>query len=136
MMKKLFMIGCCSLLALTSKAALFISNNTNCDVYIVIQAHDQNHGTCLLQSNRFVVPANTSLAYNNVTSMNTSPSWQNGPAVVTASGWDSALFGGAAGGGNLGSNCGGSTSIPTNCNGTAGQADWTVIGGNTFIDFN
>lgn len=132
------MIACCSLLALSSRAALFISNNTNCDIYIVLQAHDMNHGTCLLQSNRFLVPANTSVAYNNVTSLNVTPAWQNGPAVITGSGWDSALFGGATLGGNLGPNCGATTSItiPGGCGAATVQADWSGIGSNTFIDFN
>ncbi|WP_157977282.1 hypothetical protein [Taibaiella helva] len=136
-MKKLFMIACCSLLVLSSRAALFITNNTACDVYIVLQAHDQNHGTCLMQSNRFLVAAFGSQAFNNVTSLNTSPGWQNGPAVTTGSGWDSALFGGVSIGGNLGPNCGGSTSItvPNGCGTTTVQADWYTIGGNTFIDF-
>ncbi len=132
------MVACCSLLALSSRAALFITNNTGCDVYVLIQAHDANHGTCLMQSNRFLVAAGTSQAYNNVTSLNTSPGWQNGPAVVAGSGWDSALFGGASLGGNLGPNCGGTTSITivNGCGTSTVQADWTAIGANTLIDFN
>lgn len=132
------MIACCSLLAFSSRAALFITNNTGCDVYIVLQAHDQNHGTCILQSNRFIVPAGTSMAFNNVTSLNTSPGWQNGLAVITNSGWDSALFGSASSmTGNLGPNCGGSTSFSfTNvCGAATVPVDWTVVGSNTLITF-
>lgn len=131
------MIACCSLLAFSSRAALFITNNTSCDVYIVLQAHDQNHGTCSLQSNRFIVPAGTSQAFNNVTSLNVTPGWQSGPAVITNSGWDSALFGGASMGGNLGPNCGGSTSfsITNGCGTATVPVDWTVVGSNTLITF-
>lgn len=137
-MKKLLMIACCSLLALTSKAALFINNNTGCDIYIVMHAHDLTHSTCNLLSNRFPVYANTSQAYNNVTSMNITPGWQNGPAVITGSGWDAADFGGASLGGILGVNCSGSTSItiPNGCGTLPVQATWVTIGGNTFIDFS
>lgn len=136
-MKKLLLLACGSLLALSSRAALFITNNTACDIYILIQAHDVNHVTCAMQSNRFLVAAGSSMAFNNVTSLNTTPGWQNGPAVVTGSGWDSALFGGASLGGNLGTNCGASTSItiPNGCGTSTVTATWTTLGGNTFIDF-
>lgn len=138
-MKKLLMIACCSLLAVSSRAALFITNNTGCDVYIVMHAHDQTHGTCNLISNRFPVYATSSQAYNNVTSMNAVPGWQNGPAVNIAAGWDSADFGGVSLGGIVGSaTCGGSGSItiPNGCGTSPVQVDWYTIGGNTFIDFN
>lgn len=131
-----------------ARAALFINNNTGCDLTMELYAHDFNHPTCVLHSNWFVIAANSSLAYNNVTTLNTAPPfWINGPAVLTggtaAWGWDATkfYFSAAAGGGSgvIGAtgSCVPNTStiIPGAC-GSNVTVTWTPMGSNTIIDIN
>lgn len=145
-MKKVLTLALLCMGALSSKAALFISNNTGCPVSMSIRAHDFNHGPCALQSVEVAVGSGASVAYNNVTSLNMVPGWQ-GPttAVLTGGttvwGWDAVKFyavSGGAFGGHLGSGCGASTSLtfPSACGGSTVTATWTVVGANIFVDFN
>ncbi|WP_118953223.1 hypothetical protein [Taibaiella helva] len=150
-MKKLFPKLLAGALLVTAssqaRAALFITNNTDCDLTIELYAHDFNHATCMLHSNWFVVPANNSIAFNNVTTLNTgTPSWINGPAVLTggttAWGWDASKFyftvssiSGVIGNtGSCVSNM--STTMPGGCNGNNVTVIWTNPGGNSVIDIN
>ncbi|WP_118976603.1 hypothetical protein [Taibaiella koreensis] len=129
-----------------AKAALFINNNTGCDITMELYAHDFNHGTCVLHSGWFVVPAYNSVAYNNVTTLNSgTPSWLNGPAVLTGGttvwGWDATkfYFGLAGGSGVVGAagSCipNASTVIPNTC-GSSVTVTWGPFGSNTVIDIN
>lgn len=151
-MKKLFSKLFAGVLLVTAasqaKAALYINNNTNCDLTMELYAHDFNHSTCGLQSNWFVMPGNSSIAYNNVTTLNTTaPFWINGPAVLTggtaAWGWDATKFYFTVSGGSgvIGSGAGScisntSTVMPGACNGANVTVTWNTFSGNTIIDIN
>ncbi|WP_118976605.1 hypothetical protein [Taibaiella koreensis] len=146
-MKKVVTMALLCMAAVSSKAALFITNNTACPISMSIRGHDANHtGQCTLQSVQVTVGAGGSLAYNNVASLNTSPGWQGGLMAVTTGGptvwgWDAikyfAVSGGVFGGG-LGSGCSSPTSVtfPSACGGATVTGTWTTVGSNTFIDFN
>lgn len=146
-MKKVLALGLLCMAAVSSKAALFITNNTLCPINMSIRGHDINNATqCGLQSWEVTAASGSSLAYNNVTSLNVTPGWQGGIIAVTtggtaAWGWDNVKFYAASGGvfgGALGSGCGPVYSIifPSACGGSTVTATWTTIGGNTFVDFN
>jgi hypothetical protein len=144
---KLFIAVLLVAAATQAKAALFINNNTNCDLKMELYAHDLNHGICGLQSNWFLMGANSSVAYNNVATINTtSPFWVNGPAVLTGGtsvwGWDATKFyftvtsfSGVVG---ASGSCipSGTTTIPGACAGTNVTVTWTTLGSNTIIDID
>ncbi|WP_162903379.1 hypothetical protein [Taibaiella koreensis] len=146
-MKTLLIALLLSLSAIGAKAALFITNNTSCIMIVMIYAHDQNHGTCGLESGRLQINPGGSAAFNNVATINTTnPFWQNGQTATTAGGttvwgWDAAIVnnGGPmwAQIGNPGS-CFPTASVATlnACGTNTVTADWMVMGGNTFIDIN
>lgn len=142
-MKKVLALALLCTAAVSAKAALFITNNTNCPISMSIRGHDSAHpGQCGLQSVEVTAPANGALAYNNVTNLNTSPGWQGGIiAVASGSGWDGIKFyalSGGAFGGWLGSGCGpvSTVTFPSACGGLTVTGTYTVIGSNTFIEFN
>lgn len=146
-MKTLLIALLLSLPALSTKAALFISNNTGCIMVVIVYAHDLNHGICGLESGRLQLAPGSSAAFNNVATVNTTiPFWQNGQTATTAGGtsvwgWDGAVV--TNGGtmwaqiGNPGS-CFTATSVisPNACSGSSVQSDWYTVGSNTFIDIN
>lgn len=146
-MKKVLALGLLCMAAVSSKAALFITNNTGCPISMSIRGHDFNYNTqCELQSWEVTVAGNSSLAYNNVTSLNVTPGWYGGITAVTTGGtavwgWDAVKFYATSGGvfgGQVGSACSPVSSItfPNACGGNTVVATWTTIGGNTFVDFN
>lgn len=146
-MKKVLALGLLCMAAVSSKAALFITNNTACPINMSIRGHDANHTSeCTLQSFEVTVAAGGSLAYNNVAALNTSPGWQGGITAVTTGGtsvwgWDAIKFYSQTGGnfgGGLGSACSSPTSVtfPSACGGATVTGTWTTFGGNTFVDFN
>jgi hypothetical protein len=146
-MKKVLVLALFCMAAVSSKAALFITNNTSCPISMSIRGHDQGHpGGCGLQSVEVLVPANSSTAYNNVTSLNSTPGWQGGAMAVTTGGtsvwgWDGVKFYATSGGtfgGWLGSGCGPSLSVtfPSACSGATVTGTWTTLGSNSFVEFN
>jgi len=144
-MKKLFIALLLLLSAASAKAALFITNNTNCIMVVLIYAHDQNHGTCGLESGRLQLDPGASTAFNNVATINTTlPFWQNGQTATTAGGtavwgWDAAIV---TNGGTMWAQIGNpgscfptaSVTTPNACDANSVTADWTILGSNTFID--
>lgn len=143
---KLFAVVLLAAASTQAKAALFINNNTGCDMTMELYAHDLNHATCVLHSGWFVVTGNNSAAFNNVTTLNSgTPSWLNGPAVLTGGttvwGWDATKFyltlaGGSGVIGATGS-CipNTSTTIPGAC-GSSVTVTWSSFGSNTIIDID
>ena len=135
----------------SANAALFINNNTNCQAVLVLWAHDANiPSSCAYYSTRFTVPANTSMAFNNVTNVNYpgGPGWyqavggSGGATMIAAgSGWDAVTV---YYGGGLTFNIGGAgTCTPVSsfsgsypgCSFT--NATWMPIGGgNVLLDLN
>lgn len=135
--------------AASANAALFISNNTSCTMVVIFYAHDQNHGTCGLESGRLQLLPGASAAFNNVATVNTTnPGWQNGQTATTTGGtsvwgWDAAIVtngSGPAMWAQIGNptSCFPTASVitPGACSGSNVQSDWYVIGSNTFIDIN
>jgi hypothetical protein len=145
-MKKLIIFVFLAMIAaVKGNAALFINNNTSCRVIVEVFAHDANHGICGLRSGRIVLEAGASVAYNNVTSLNTTPGWNGQTATIAGGtsvwGWDGAIFNGTGGGGigNPGSCFSTSTlTVPNACVPPANvTATWGPLGtGNTLLEFN
>lgn len=145
-MKKLILFVFIAMIAaFKGNAALFITNNTGCDVTLILYGHDVNNpGPCACYTTRLPVAGGTSFAYNNVTSANTLGWYQFGPSggavtmVNISSGWDGVgvLFGGfMANIGNPGS-CASTTSYTATSGGCTITATWTVVGSNVFVDIN
>ena len=84
-MRKLTMMLLLSIATFSAKAALFINNSSSCPVTLVIYAHDANDlSPCAYYSTRIDVPAGSSLAYNNVTTLNAPVGWhQWGVGAIT-----------------------------------------------------
>jgi len=134
-----------SLPAIGAKAALFITNNTNCSVTVTIYAHDQNHSVCGLESGRLQLAAGESAAFNNVATLNTTlPGWQNGQMATTAGGaavwgWDGAFV---TNGSILWAQIGRTGSCfpipvlvtPNACGTSSVTTAWQAVGGNAFLD--
>ncbi|PSK94221.1 hypothetical protein [Taibaiella chishuiensis] len=136
----------------SANAAIFINNNTTCEAVLVLKAHDINSpGICSYYSSRFPVAANTSMAFNNVTSLNTpgGPGWFsyiNGSAslVTTASAFDAVTiyYGDLFGAINfdIGSTgtCAPSTTFSGSYPGCSlTNASWTNLGGgNILLELN
>ncbi|PSK94222.1 hypothetical protein [Taibaiella chishuiensis] len=137
----------------SANAALFINNNTNCEAVLVLKAHDANNpGSCAYYSTRFPVAGNTSMAFNNVTNVNSpgGPGWYptvgGGTAtlVTAGSGWDAVTVYYGNLGGAITFNIGGAgTCTPVGsftgsfpgCSFT--NATWTPLGGgNILLDLN
>lgn len=142
-MKKLLFTLFFSAAVVSAQAAIFINNNTDCDVLFFLYAHDASNPG--LTSNTITISAHSSVAYNNVSSLNITPGWSSGVMAtttggVTSWGWDCAKFefplSGASGG--FGVNCGDGTHVvfANACLGNTVDATWTVAGSNTFVDFN
>ncbi len=151
-MKKLFASILLAGAALSSNAAIFINNNTTCEAVLVLKAHNAtNTAVCAFYSSRFPVAAGTSVAYNNVSNLNSpgGPGWfspTTGSVTLTAPGstWDAVtvyygdMFGainfdiGSAG------TCAPSSSFSGSFPGCSlTSATWTNIGGgNILLDLN
>lgn len=128
-----------------AKAALFINNNTNCQMIVMLRAHDLNHNICGLESGRLQMEPISSAAFNNVATLNTTnPYWQNGPATTSGGtavwGWDGAIVNSL--GGTMWVEVGypgtcyptASVVTPNGCLGSNVTVDWYTVGSNTFID--
>lgn len=142
-MKKLLIAAACLLATTASKAALFITNNTGCSADLMLRAHDANNpGTCAYYS-LFTIGATSSLAYNNVTSLNTTPGWTLVGTtgftnmVTTGSAWDGCYvtFPGFTAGVGAPLACTQASSV-TGSSTTCGTitVTWTIIGSNVFLD--
>lgn len=151
-MKKVLTLLGLAVAGFSANAAIFINNNTNCEAVLVLKAHDNNApATCSYYSSRFPVAANTSVAFNNVTSLNTpgGPGWfsyVNGSSTMiqAGSGFDAVtvyygnLFGGITFDIGTAGTCASSTSYTGSypaCSFT--NAAWTNLGGgNILLDLN
>ncbi len=100
-MKKLFALLCLSGAAVSTHAALFVTNNTSCIISVQVYAHDANLPASCSYYTWFKVNPASSDAYNNVTSLNGSGAgWRLtsvGPSgyttmITAGSGWDAATF--------------------------------------------
>lgn len=137
-MKTILFLPLLFLVAIQSRAALYINNATYCVNTVVVYAFDVNNGTCMLRSEVITLQPQTAIAYNNVTSLNVAPGWQGGVIAVTTGpwGWNGAEINGSPSWsvGGTGSCFATSTlTMPTLC-GDAMQATWTMIGSNTFLE--
>ncbi len=147
-MRKLTMMLLLSIATFSAKAALFINNSSSCMVVLVIYGHDANNlGPCAYYSTRLDVPAGSSFAYNNVTSLNAPGlgwnQWGVGAvtAVLPSSGFDAIQIWstdptGPHTIGNPGT-CATGTSVNATTASCPFTANWTQIGGgNTLLNIN
>lgn len=137
-MKTLLLLPLLFLMAIQSRAALYINNATYCVNQVVIYAFDPNNATCMLQSQVITLQPQTAIAFNNVTSLNVTPGWQGAVIAVTtgAWGWNGAVINGSPAWsvGGTGSCFTTSTlTMPTLC-GDPMQATWMMVGTNTFLE--
>lgn len=144
-MKKVLTVLLLSIATFSAKAALFINNNSLCPVVLVFYAHDINNaGSCSYYSTRLNVPAGTSVAYNNVTNINSpglgwyQPGVGSATLVTTGSGWDAVLIYSTdpAGPQTIGNPGTCATGISYNASSAPCpfNASWLNFAGNTFID--
>ncbi len=143
-MKKLLSLLMLGAATFSAKAALFVNNSSSCPVVLVFYAHDAtNPGPCAYYSTRLEVPAMSSVAYNNVSNIN-SPGlgWYNvatgaSSLLPVGQGWDAVQIwstdpGGPQTIGNPGT-CATGTTYPVtgaSCNFTA---SWTNLGGGNIL---
>ncbi len=138
-MKKLFAALALFACASTTHAALFITNNTGCDLGLRVTAHDPAlPGACSYYT-WIEMPQGTARAYNNVAELNNGWTLNTTgipvPATISAAGdWDAVWFFDAAYTiGNPGT-CATGTSISysgsTSCPYTA---TWTNLGGGNIV---
>lgn len=133
---------------INARAALYISNNTQCDAVLILWAHDVNNpSSCSYYSTRFTVAAGASVAFNNVTNVNApgGPGWYlpgvGGSATMTAtgSGWDGVKIYYQNFDFDIGtaSACAASTSYGANVPSCSfSLATWTVLGSNILLELN
>lgn len=83
-----------------ASAAIFVTNDTDCQFAITFRAHDANSPTaCSYFSNHLDLDAGSSMAFNNVTNLNNGFGWYHvsAPAtqvnmVTTSADWDAVTF--------------------------------------------
>lgn len=143
-MKKLILAASLLVLGAQAKAALFINNNSNCTMNITIFAFDPAHPGCWgLQSNVITLGPTSSVSYNTVASLNTTPPYWGGGVMASIAGgagtwgWNVGKFffsGGGGGGASVGGGCGVPTSatVVNPCGGTV-TVDWTPLGAGNFL---
>lgn len=129
--------------AVSAKAAIFITNNTDCDVQFFLYAHDAVNSS--LTSQMFTITALNSVAFNNVSSLNTSPGWFGGVSATTTGGptvwgWDCCKFAIPASGvsAGVGVTCGSASpqTYTAACTGLPVTLSWVVVGANTYVSFD
>lgn len=96
-MRKILLFVLLALTTVSSRAALYINNNTTSQIVLRLHAHDVNNpASCAYYSTRLNIDANYAGAYNNVTNLNApgGPGWylpsSGAIMVTTGSGWDAA----------------------------------------------
>ncbi|WP_146146671.1 hypothetical protein [Taibaiella chishuiensis] len=69
-MKKILMCAALAVATVHAHAALFVNNNTNCDVSLEVYASDANDPQVCAYFTWFKVPSHSSQAYNNPAALN------------------------------------------------------------------
>jgi hypothetical protein len=142
-MKQLFLFVVMAFIGLQARAAMIITNNSNCTIQVRVLAHDANNpGVCALRSNLITIAAGDFEMFANVSSLNAVPGWQGGTVAVTTGGtavwgWDAVEYFGVT---NMTIGLPGSCAISVSASaedlcGADVSAFMYVIGSNTVADF-
>ena len=141
-MKKILMCAALAVATVHAHAALFVNNNTNCDVSLEVYANDANDPQVCAYFTWFKIPANTSQAHNNPSSLNWSGWLKTANGLNTPVGpmlaggtWDAASadrFPATPQVGRAGS-CAPGTSLTVPTAGCGYTITWTSLGGNNVL---